>query len=90
ELRKQDYQHIIQQETQLVGNYTIRDEKSILKIASGLLKLITPNAPENGTSREELRQIMDIAVEHRNQVREWLHILQPGEFPKEKLTYKTA
>ncbi|MEM4716197.1 MAG: BREX system Lon protease-like protein BrxL [Candidatus Caldarchaeum sp.] len=90
ELRKQDYQHIIQQETQLVGNYTIRDEKSILKIASGLLKLITPNAPENGTSREELRQIMDIAVEYRNQVREWLHILQPGEFPKEKLTYKTA
>ncbi|MEM2555426.1 MAG: BREX system Lon protease-like protein BrxL [Candidatus Caldarchaeum sp.] len=90
ELRKQDYQHIIQQETQIIGNHTIRDEKSIHKTASGLLKLLIPNAPENGISREELRQIMDIAVEHRNQVREWLHILQPGEFPKEKLGYKTT
>lgn len=90
ELRKQNYQHIIQQETQLIGNYTIRDEKSVLKTASALLKLLTPNADRDGIARDELKQIMDIAVEYRNQVREWLHILQPGEFPKEKLHHKTA
>ncbi|MEM4147900.1 MAG: BREX system Lon protease-like protein BrxL, partial [Candidatus Caldarchaeum sp.] len=67
----------------------IRDEKSILKTASALLKLLTPNADRDGIARDELKQIMDIAVEYRNQVREWLHILQPGEFPKEKLSYKT-
>lgn len=90
ELRKQNYQHIIQQETQLIGNYTIRDEKSVLKTASALLKLLAPNADRDGIARDELKQIMDIAVEYRNQVREWLHILQPGEFPKEKLHHKTA
>ncbi|MEM0462312.1 MAG: BREX system Lon protease-like protein BrxL, partial [Candidatus Caldarchaeum sp.] len=90
ELRKQNYQHIIQQETQLIGNYTIRDEKSVLKIASGLLKLLAPNADRDGVARDELNQIMDTAVEYRNQVREWLHILQPGEYPKEKLYYKTS
>lgn len=90
ELRKQDYQHIIQQETQLVGNYTIRDEKSVLRTSSALLKILVPNATEDGVSREELKQIMDVAVEYRNQVREWLHILQPGEFPKERLNYKIS
>lgn len=88
ELRKQNYQHIIQQEVEFIGNYTIRDEKSILKLACGLLKLLIPNAPDDGVSREELKQIMDIAVEYRNRIREWLHILQPGEFPKEKLSYR--
>lgn len=89
EFRKENYQYIIQQETQIIGSHTIRDEKSILKTASALLKLLVPNAAEDGISREELNQIMAVAVQYRNTVREWLHILQPGEFTNEKLTFKT-
>ena len=72
----------------MIGNYTIRDEKSLKKLASGLIKLLIPNASTSGINRQELKQILDICIEYRNQIREWLHILQPGEFPEEKISYK--
>jgi len=84
EIRKQSYTHILDQEVDLVGDYTIRDERSVKRIASGLLKLITPSGSIN---RSELRAIMDIAVEYRKRINDWLHILAPGEFPKKKLDY---
>jgi len=65
-------------------NFTIRDERAVKKIASGLLKLLFPHEE---WSKRDLRLIMDIAIEYRQRVRDWLHILAPGEFPKEKLSY---
>jgi len=62
--------------------------KSHQKTASALLKLLIPNATTEGTNREEIKQIIELAIEFRNQVREWLHLLAPGEYPKEKLYYK--
>lgn len=88
ELRKENYQHIVEEEIEMIGNYTIRDEKSLKKLASGLIKLLIPNASTSGINRQELKQILDICIEYRNQIREWLHILQPGEFPEEKISYK--
>lgn len=85
EMRKLNYQHIIDQEVELVGNYTIRDERAVKKVASGLLKLLIPNC---SFSRSELKAVMDVAVEYRNRVNDWLHILSPGEFPKKRLGYK--
>ena len=52
------------------------------KIASGLLKLLFP---DKSFSREELRRVIEVAVEYRQRVRDWLHKVDPGEFPKEKL-----
>lgn len=31
--------------------------------------------------------IIDIAIEYRKRVNDWLHILAPGEFPKKELAY---
>ena len=38
-----------------------------------------------GISREELRRVIEVAVEYRQRVRDWIHKVDPGEFPKEKL-----
>lgn len=84
-MRILNYQHIIDQEVELVGNYTIRDERSVKKVAAGLLKLLVSSGSFN---RSELKAIMDIAVEYRKRVNDWLHILAPGEFPKKRLEYK--
>jgi predicted ATP-dependent Lon-type protease len=58
--------------------------QAVKRIASGLLKLLNPN--EN-IDKNELKTIMDIAVEYRKRVNDWLHILAPGEFPKKELGY---
>jgi len=85
EMRKLGFGHIIEQEVELIGDYTIRDEKSVRRVASGLLKLLVPNESIN---RSELKAIMDIAVGYRQRIADWLHILAPGEFPKKRLEYK--
>ncbi|MGB9853892.1 MAG: BREX system Lon protease-like protein BrxL [Candidatus Bathyarchaeales archaeon] len=84
ELRKQNYTHIIDQEIELTGDYTIRDERAVKRIASGLLKLLNPN---ESIDKTELKTIMDIAIEYRKRINDWLHILSPGEFPKKELSY---
>ena len=85
EMRKLSYGHIIDQEVELVEDYTIRDERSVKRIANGLLKLLVPSGSIN---RSELKAIMDIAVEYRQRANDWLHILSPGEFPKKRFEYK--
>ena len=87
EMRKQNYTHIIDQEINLISDYTIREERAVKRIASGLLKLLVPN--EN-TNKSEMKTIMDIAVEYRKRVNDWLHILAPGEFPKKNLNYTST
>jgi ATP-dependent Lon protease len=84
EMRKQNTAHIIDQEINLTGDYTIRDEKAVKRIASGLLKLLAPNGEIDST---ELKIIMDLATEYRGRVNDWLHIISPGEFAKKNLTY---
>ncbi|RLG60389.1 BREX system Lon protease-like protein BrxL [Candidatus Geothermarchaeota archaeon] len=84
-IRMLNYQHIIDQEVELIGDYKIRDERAVKKIATGLLKLLIPNGSFN---RSELKAIMNIAVEYRNRINDLLHILSPGEFPKKKLEYR--
>lgn len=85
EMRKLGFGHIIEREVELIGDYTIRDEKSVRRVASGLLKLLVPNGSIN---RSEIKVIMDIAVGYRQSIVDWLHILGPGEFPKKKIEYK--
>ncbi len=85
ELRKYDYSYIVEQEVELIGDYSIREEKAIKKIVSGLYKLLIPNESHD---KSELKAIMDIATEYRKRVNDWLHILEPGEFEKKRFEYK--
>ena len=83
-MRKESLVGLVSKHVELSRNFKMRDEKSVKKIASGLLKLLFPG---KSFSREELRRVVDVAVECRQRVRDWLHKVDPGEFPKEKLAF---
>ena len=85
EMRKESLVTKIGQHVEFSDNFTIRDERAVKKIANGLLKLLFPHGEWD---KSELNLVMDITLEYRQHVREWLHILAPGEFPKERLSYR--
>jgi len=88
ELRKENFQHYITEKVKLTSEpekLTIRDEKSIKKIASGMLKILHPHGE---FTNEELKTCMDIAVKYRQRIVDWLHKLAPGEFKKKTVAYQ--
>jgi ATP-dependent Lon protease len=59
-----------------------RDQRAILKTASGLLKLLYPDGI---VTDDELEEVLLIACELRQRVREQLHLMAPGEYAQVKL-----
>lgn len=53
-----------------------------MKVASGLLKLLYPHGE---ITDEELEEVLLLACEFRQRVREQLHLIAPGEFDRVKL-----
>jgi len=87
ELRKEDFQHYISENvglTSLPAGLGIRDEKSIRKIAAGMLKILCPHGE---FTDEELRMCLGIAVEYRQRVHDWLCQLSIGEFKPKQFGY---
>jgi len=84
-MRKESLTGLVSQHIELSENFKIRDEKSVKRITSGLIKLLFPDKSFN---REELRRVVELALEYRQRVRDWLHKIDPGEFPREKLYVK--
>jgi ATP-dependent Lon protease len=84
-MRKDSLAGQVSQHVELSENFKIRDEKSVKKVTSGLLKLLFPGG---AFDREELKRVLEVALEYRQRVRDWLHKVDPGEFPKERLTFK--
>jgi ATP-dependent Lon protease len=82
-MRKETLAPLVSRHIELSDNFKIRDEKSVKRVVSGLIKLLFPDGSLNPA---ELRIVIDIAVEYRQRVRDWLHKIAPGEFPKEKLS----
>jgi len=85
ELRKMDFQHYISSRVILSENATIRDERGIKKIASAMLKILCPNGI---FTQQELTIALDIALEYRQRIAEWLCKLAPGEFPEKHISYR--
>jgi len=81
-LRKESLSLSISRHLDFSENFKIRDEKSVKKITSGLVKILFPDESFN---MDELKRIVELAVEYRQIVRDWLHKVDPGEFPKERL-----
>jgi ATP-dependent Lon protease len=59
-----------------------RDQRAVMKSTSGLLKLLYPDGE---VSDKELSEILLIACELRQRVRDQLHLIAPGEFEKVKI-----
>jgi ATP-dependent Lon protease len=82
-MRKETLTPLVSKHLELSDNFKIRDEKSVKRLLSGLIKLLSP---DGAFDTQELRTITEIAIEYRQRVRDWLHKIAPGEFPKEKLS----
>ena len=59
-----------------------RDQRAILKTAGALLKLLYPHWQ---MTDDELREVLLLACELRQRVREQLHLIAPGEYDKVQL-----
>jgi len=82
--RKVEFIAYINDHIEVTGTDRFRDERAVKRIGSGLLKILCPHG-EFG--KEELRLIMDVAVEYRQRIADWLHQMAPGEYSFIKLSY---
>jgi len=64
-----------------------RDQRAVMKTASGLLKLLYPDGV---LSDDELGEVLELACELRQRVREQLHLMAPGEYDRIKLGVRIA
>ena len=85
ELRRESFKDIVDNHVELIGNYTIRDENAVKKLASGLIKVLFPNREFNN---QELRQVISLSVEMRQNVANQLSEMSPGEFPRKELSFR--
>jgi ATP-dependent Lon protease len=61
---------------------TSRDVRAIHKTLSGLLKLMYPHG---GVTDDQLEELLLLAVEGRQRIRNQLHLMAPGEYPPVKI-----
>jgi ATP-dependent Lon protease len=83
QMRKESLAGLVGKHVSLSSNFTIRDERSVKRVSSGLVKLLFP---DKSFGRKELELVASLALELRQRVRDWLHKVAPGEFPREKLS----
>ena len=81
-MRKESLAQLVSRHVEFSDNFKIRDERAVKRMASGLIKLLFPN---ESFDMRELKLVLDIALEYRQRVRDWLHKIAPGEFLKERL-----
>ena len=62
-----------------VRGVTGRDQRAVMKLASGIMKLIYPDGK---ITDEELGELLTIACELRQRVREQLHLISAGEYER--------
>ena len=70
------------------GNMSQRNQRSLIRIGSGLLKLVFPHKTVDTVKPNELKIVLDIAVDLRQRVIEQLAVILPSEFSGIKLEYK--
>ena len=84
-MRKETLATLVSQHVEFSENFKIRDEKAFKKTFSGLFKLFFP---DKSFDKSEIIKIINLPLEYRQRVRDWLHRLEPGEFQNEKLSVK--
>lgn len=84
ELRKKDCTHLLDAYFRLNNKFNKRDEIAVRKTMSGLIKLIFPD--ENVTE-DEMRRLLEYAIEGRRRVKEQLKLMAGVEFADVALGY---
>jgi ATP-dependent Lon protease len=84
ELRKHNFTETIDRHFSLGSHLNARDVKAVRKTVSGLVKLIYPHGE---MSREELAEIVELAIEGRRRVKEQLKKLGSFEYHQTSFSY---
>jgi ATP-dependent Lon protease len=84
ELRKHNFTEAIDRHFSLGSHLNARDVKAVRKTVSGLVKLIYPHGE---MSREELAELVELAVEGRRRVKEQLKKLGSFEYHQTSFSY---
>jgi len=85
-MRNRSYANVISNNVEF-GDMTRRNQMSLIRIGSGLIKLIFPHRTSDTIKSEELVKVMDIAIDLRQRVVDQLAIISPKEFSGVKLSY---
>jgi ATP-dependent Lon protease len=84
ELRKHNFTETIDRHFSLGGHLNARDVKAARKTCSGLLKLVFPH---NEFSKDELAEVLSIALEGRRRVKEQLKKMGSFEYHQTSFSY---
>jgi ATP-dependent Lon protease len=81
-LRIRSFEKLVEDHLELVGKYTIRDERAVKKLITGITKLLFPHGEFDIT---ELKDVTRMAIDLRIEVIKLLNKLEPHEFPLNQL-----
>jgi len=84
ELRRENYTELLDKQFALGGHLNARDGKAVRKAVSGLVKLLYPNLEY---TREELAEILGLAIEGRRRVKEQLKKMGSFEYHQTSFSY---
>lgn len=84
ELRRRNYTEIIDHDFGLGSQLKSRDVKAVRKTVAGLVKLIHPHGE---VAKEEIRELLELALEGRRRVKEQLKKLGSFEFFQTSFSY---
>lgn len=70
------------------GGMGQRDQRSLIRISCGLLKLIYPHRTAETIQVDELKKVLDVAVDLRQRVIQQLAVIAPTEFSGDSLSYQ--
>ncbi len=87
EMRRRDFTHYLDQYFRLNGDFNRRDEIGVRKTFSGLAKLVFP---DGNMGKEDVRMLLDYAIEGRRRVKEQLKLMAGIEFMDVNLGYADA
>jgi len=84
ELRRHNFTEIVDRHFSLGSHLNARDVKAVRKTISGLIKLIYPDGE---FQKEELAELLDLALEGRRRVKEQLKKMGSFEYHKTSFSY---
>jgi ATP-dependent Lon protease len=84
EMRKHNFTEVIDRHFALGSHLNARDRKAVRKTVSGLMKILYPHGE---ASREELTEILELALEGRRRVKEQLKKMGAFEYYQTSFSY---
>lgn len=84
ELRRQNYANVIDASFSLGTDLNTRDAKAVRRSVSGIVKLLHP---AGNPAKEELREILEVALEGRRRVKEQLKKMGSFEYYQTSFSY---